>query len=126
MKTLPIVLVTVMTSALSPASNASSSEGTRMQEVHYADLDITREPGAERLYKRIRSAAREICGTPGIEQIINASTIRRCAEEATARAVAQVNSPALTRYYEEKNGSAYRDMTDIVAAKKMRPEISSM
>ena len=60
------------------------------------------------------------------EQIMNAHRVRRCAEEATARAVAQVNSPALTRYYEEKNGSAYRDMPDIVAAKKMRPDISSM
>lgn len=126
MKTLPIVLVTVMTSALSPSGNASSSEETRKQEVHYADLDITREPGAERLYKRIRTAAREICGTPGIEQIINASRVRRCAEEATARAIAEVNSPALTRYFEEKNGSAYRDMPDVVAAKKPRPDVSSM
>lgn len=126
MNPLSIVLVTVMSSALSPAGNASSSEEVRAQEVHYSDLDITREAGAERLYKRIRTAAREICGTPGIEQIMNAHRVRRCAEEATARAVAQVNSPALTRYYEEKNGSAYRDMPDIVAAKKMRPDISSM
>lgn len=115
MKTLPIVLVTVLSSALSPSTNAAVQTETRAAEVNYADLDLTNEAGAERLYLRIRSAARSVCGTPGLLQIINVSRIRQCAEDATARAIAEVNSPTLTRYYEEKGGSAYRDMSFSVA-----------
>jgi len=115
MKTLPIVFVSVLTSAISPLSEAAVQPETRSLEVSYADLDLTKEAGAERLYLRIRSAARSVCGTPGLQQIINVSRIRQCAEDATARAIAQVNSPALTRYYEEKGGSAYRDLAFSIA-----------
>lgn len=115
MKTLPIVLVTVLSSALSPSASAAVLAETRATEVSYADLDLTNEAGAERLYLRIRSAARSVCGTPGLLQVINVSRIRQCAEDATARAIAEVNSPMLTRYYEEKGGSAYRDMALSVA-----------
>lgn len=65
--------------------------------VNFADLDVSRSAGAAVLYSRIRSAARDVC-EPAIARESMSRTIR-CMDAAIARAVADVNAPALTSYH---------------------------
>jgi UrcA family protein len=65
--------------------------------VNFADLDLSRDSGVATLYSRISSAAREVC------RPVDLWTERMwsfdCRHNAVARAVADVNSPALTSFY---------------------------
>lgn len=108
MKTLSIVLATVLTSSLAGAAHATTpADGIRRQEVRFADLDLSREAGAETLYQRIRAAARDVCWTPGVLGLLMVTETRHCIEQATARAIADVNAPSLTRYHAARDGAAY-------------------
>jgi UrcA family protein len=88
--------------AVSPASTFAGSFGldeppTRVVKV--GDLDLSQKSGVATLYSRIRSAAREVC-EPLDEVSIKLLRERfDCRQDAVARAVADVNSPALTNYY---------------------------
>lgn len=100
MKTLSIVFAIALTGSLvAPAHAVMPSRDTRQQAVSYADLDLSRDADAETLHRRIRAAARSICWTPGVMEILKISRMRDCADLATAKAVADVNAPALTRYH---------------------------
>jgi UrcA family protein len=71
--------------------------------VNFADLDLSRNAGVAALYLRIKSAAREVC-----EPVDNWSSRMLnsdCRHEAIARAIADVNSPALTSYYRARGGA---------------------
>ena len=68
--------------------------------VKFADLDLTRSPGAAVLYSRIQTAARAVCepaGNTGARDALLLS--RRCTEQAISQAVADVHVPVLTSYY---------------------------
>src|SRR5262245_28863021 len=67
--------------------------------VSYADLDLGRTEGAATLYLRIRTAARSVCAPPSPFSAATVGRALRCADDATARAVADVNAPMLTSYY---------------------------
>ena len=64
----------------------------------YADLNLESEADAAILLGRIESAARKVCG---VKQMLIPmelkSPLHACVEDATARAVADVNAPKLTR-----------------------------
>ena len=68
------------------------------RRVNYADLDLNRSEGAATLYSRIRSAAKYVC-RPGSDNWEWTPSTNRCTEQAIARAVADVNAPALTSYH---------------------------
>ena len=69
--------------------------------VNFADLDLSRDSGVSTLYSRITSAAREVC------RPVDFWTERMwrpdCRDDAVARAVADVKSPALTSFYLARN-----------------------
>jgi len=89
-------------SALATANAASDETPTRL--VHYGDLDLTRMDGVVSLYRRIRSAARDVC-TPVVASDLSALAFaRNCEEHAIAGAVADVNAPLLTSYYRGRTG----------------------
>ena len=72
--------------------------------VNFADLDLNRDTGVATLYARIKSAAREVC-----EPVDNWSSRMLnsdCRHDALAKAIADVNSPALTSYYQARGGAA--------------------
>ncbi|MGH8175487.1 MAG: UrcA family protein [Steroidobacter sp.] len=103
MKTL-IVLTTVLASSLvGVAQAATRADEIRQRVVTFADLDLQQDAGAEKLYWRIRTAAREVCATPGVLGLFMAAERRQCAEQAAARAIADVNAPSLTRYHVGRN-----------------------
>lgn len=97
MNTVPAVLV--LTSPL------QSSAGRQI--VSLMDLNLSSPSDIELLYLRIRAAARDMCCRPDAMLRSDMIELRRLAEEVTARAVAELNAPALTRYYASQGRSAY-------------------
>ena len=66
--------------------------------VEFGDLDLNRDVGVAALYARIRSAAREVCEPLDVWSLRMLRQQFDCRENAIGRAVADVNSPALTAY----------------------------
>jgi UrcA family protein len=90
--------------ALLAASWIGSAQGTttardvQHQAVSYADLNVQSEADAAILLKRIKAAARTVCGlrrgNPMPAEIV--ARLELCAEDATARAIADIDTPLLT------------------------------
>jgi UrcA family protein len=79
-------------SAIATAGSPADSSRT----VGFADLDLTRPAGVAVLYQRIRTAALEVC-RPLLERDLTfAAHSRSCVQDAIARAVDEVNAPALS------------------------------
>ena len=67
----------------------------RSVTVSFRDLDLSSPAGATTLYKRIKSAAKQVCGYEGTD-LISKSIWNGCYTTAIADAVGKVNSPLLT------------------------------
>jgi len=70
--------------------------------VDFGDLDLNHGSGVATLYLRIRSAATEVCDPLDVMLVKLLRERFDCRQDAIARAVADVNSPALTAYYLSK------------------------
>jgi UrcA family protein len=77
------------------------SDNDRAVPVRYADLDLSRADDAAALLSRLRSAAGRACAIDEVRRpgAALSRAMQDCREEAVARAVAQLNSPELTRLY---------------------------
>jgi UrcA family protein len=73
--------------------------------VRYADLDLSRVAGAQTLYKRIKGAARSVCGDQG-RRIEEQQQWKGCYRGTIADAIVKVNSPLLTLLHSGQNGQA--------------------
>lgn len=97
MKTLALV-TTLLIGSLAASANATtttaSTENVRRAVVSFADLDLETQAGATTLLRRITFAARRVCGVydGGLMAIEFRAQLHRCAEQATARAVADVDA----------------------------------
>ena len=67
--------------------------------VRFSDLDIAHADGAAVLYGRISSAAKAICEPLDGRSLDEHRRFQWCVSDAIARAVLQVNQPALTKHY---------------------------
>jgi UrcA family protein len=69
--------------------------------VNYADLDLNRQAGADALFARIRSAARQVCEPVAASVDFRFARAREksCMNKAISDAVADVRSPLLTDIY---------------------------
>jgi len=98
-----LAVAMALLNAVAFASEFGDAPVTRV--VSFAELDLTHSAGVTALYARIRSAAREVCKPKfddrALEHVVST---RLCVEDATARAIADVNLPALTSYYQMKTG----------------------
>lgn len=93
------------------AADTSTVQGLEFAQrtVKYADLDLTRTAGAQPLYSRIRSAARQVCAASFSSREWDAFyATRPCIDQAITRAVADVNSPMLTSYYMARSRQTIR------------------
>lgn len=88
-----LVLATLLTGGIAATAHATAPVRNLPQEVvSYGDLDLQNTADARILVRRIKSAARNVCGlggsfvTPAIQ-----ARLHLCAAEATARALAEVN-----------------------------------
>ena len=89
-------------SALATANAAGDQAPARI--VRYGDLDLTRMDGVITLYRRIRTAARDVCSPLPTSDLIAEAFARNCEERAIADAVADVSAPLLTSYYIGRTG----------------------
>lgn len=92
---------------LSPLSAVAFTVGTigeiPARVVSFSDLDLSRDVGVATLYSRIKSAAREVCDPLDVWTLRLLRQKFDCREDAIGRAVADVNSPALTAYFLTKS-----------------------
>jgi UrcA family protein len=81
-----------------PRANAAD-DGVPTRRVSYADLDITRTPGAKVLYHRIDVAARQVCSVDNRSDLGAFSRQHTCVQDAIDAAVRQVNATALSELH---------------------------
>ena len=72
--------------------------------VKYGDLNVNDAAGAAVLYRRIRTAATQVCDLPGTRDLARLQQVDACVARAVAEAVAAVDKPALTGVYQVKMG----------------------
>ena len=98
MKTTALV-TTLLIGCLAASAHASTTATTETRQavVSFADLDLNTQAGAKMLLTRIKFAARRVCGVydAGLIAMEFRSQLHRCAEQATARAVADVDARAI-------------------------------
>ena len=88
-------------------ANAYADEPGRSETVKFADLNVGTWAGAETLYGRIHAAARRVCDQPSGEM----AAIRTCMTKAESQAIAKVNAPLLTSYYQKRTGLHPQELT---------------
>ena len=98
------------------AARAGEPESTVPHKaVSFRDLNLNSAEGIEVLYKRIRSAAHEVCADP-YRYDLSEFALRPCIADAMSRAIAQVNNPMLTSLYNEKTGKADKKVITLAQA----------
>ncbi len=96
------LLLGLCVAAGAPQARAADVDSER---VGFADLDMSRTAGAERLYHRLQSAARRVCGPSG--RILSRERAReQCTRQALDEAVASVGSPLLASLHDRRTGQA--------------------
>ncbi|HVY66196.1 MAG TPA: UrcA family protein [Gammaproteobacteria bacterium] len=90
------------------AASAAPADGdvvTRSVTLRYDPADLRTPRGADKLLGRIAGAAMRVCDEGGsMAQLIESSSYRNCRHDAIARAVIEVNRPAVTAAYNRHFG----------------------
>lgn len=90
-------------SALADSTAATQSRvtstGAAAIVVHYGDLDLNTDAGSARLYRRIASAARQVCPDEFSRDLATVAASQKCQAVAIATAVQDVHSPMLAQVY---------------------------
>jgi UrcA family protein len=74
------------------------------QVVRYGDLNLERSEGIAVLYRRIASAARQVCWPLQSREPSQMSAWRPCVNSSISRAVTKINVASLTAYANARNG----------------------
>ena len=101
MKTFAIALAALLTGCLAATAQATVPvKSMQEQVVRYGDLNLASQADASTLLGRIKSAARTVCGLrQGMPMPIEIqSRLQACAENATARALADVDASASLKH----------------------------
>ena len=85
------------------SAHADSAEA-RSVVVSTKGLDLSQPADVERLYARLRRAAREVCEPLESRSAVTQTAWRTCKEGALARAVAAVDHPALSKRHFARRG----------------------
>lgn len=90
------------------ANGAAAGQSQQVSvTVSFADLDLSKPAGAQTLYKRIRAAARRVCG-PVDTHVAVRRWSGECFETAIDDAVAKVDRPSLTALHKEDTSRTAR------------------
>ena len=98
--TTPMTIFALAVGLQSP--HAAPPENVPSAVVHFADLDLSRSAGVTVLYQRLQGAAETVCAPLDDRDLPRHMRFKACLLSAISRAVAQVDRPALTAYYEAK------------------------
>jgi UrcA family protein len=88
------------------AGAATSDNDPPSVVVKYSDLSLATDSGVNRLYRRIMSAAREVCPDSPIRDFGMLRQVEACRNQAIARAVRQIDNSRLAALHAShtKNG----------------------
>lgn len=105
--------LTVLASGLvglgaSVAGAATATDEGPAVSVNYSDLNLATEQGTVALYKRIVSAARQVCPANTGPNARLAAEARHCVDQAVARAVRDVQSAKLAELQATRTRKAER------------------
>ena len=67
----------------------------RTEDILFQDLNLTTTAGVDALYRRIHSAAERVCTDSGQSNLAESASAK-CTKDAEARAIKEINLPALT------------------------------
>ena len=81
---------------------ASPQDDVPSMVVAYGDLDLSTAEGTRTLYKRISTAARQVCPFEDSRDLARLALSHACREQAIARAVHDVNSPRLAALHADR------------------------
>ena len=96
---LPVLMAITAIAALPVnATHAENGEIQRSETVRYGDLDLANQPGAITLYRRLHTAAADVCSLPSEGRYSATPDYQRCVQQAMGEAVASVGQPVLTTY----------------------------
>ena len=99
---IPLVFSTAMLLALTlVVSDAFADDQVRTETVKFQDLNVVAPGGVEALYGRIHAAAKRVCSESDKMQQFRADA---CAKKAEAQAIAALDIPELTAFYQIKTG----------------------
>ena len=91
-----VALATLACGHLSVARGATDTQ-KRTETVKFADLDVTTERGADRLYQRLSTAANHVCRDLGDGPLtVTRSERLACESQAVGSAVGIIDTPAVT------------------------------
>jgi len=96
-----LAFTTALMLACVALSTARAGEQVRSETVKFHDLNVNTQSGVEALYGRIHAAAGRVCSESDPILRIGAAS---CARNAEARAVATLDLPQLTAFYQMKTG----------------------
>jgi len=72
--------------------------------VKFADLNLQTPAGVEALYKRIHSAATQVCDSGVQRNLLILASDRKCVATAETQAIEKVHNAALSAFYQRKVG----------------------
>jgi UrcA family protein len=112
-----VILASALAMLGSSLAMADTDEAGRLvQQVKYSDLNLSNQEGAATLYRRLSVAAAHVCAPLRNSVLAAARKHSACVDQAMARAVADVNAPALTEYFTARGG----DITKAVVVASIR------
>ena len=105
-------MLAVSTIMLADATQAAEAgNGPPQQVVSFGDLNLTSSEGVAVLYRRIHSAANEVCAGADTRELVRIAATKACVDSAISQAVAAVNNPMLTSLYLAKTGRTEQQIT---------------
>jgi len=110
-----VMILTAGLVAGTPLTHADTIEDSSPRMlVSAADLDLSQSAGLKAFYGRLRSAAERVCASSDGRDVGRTVAHKRCVSDAIARAVTEVDKPALTAYYRAKIGDRNTESPKIV------------
>jgi UrcA family protein len=96
-----MVAITAGSLSMQTAS-ATSSDATPSVVVKYDETSLTTQAGANDLYRRLETAARQVCPDDSMRDQARRQIGRQCIKETVARAVEHINSQKLAQLLVDK------------------------
>jgi UrcA family protein len=90
---------TATLASLHTAAARAAQDSVPTRVVHFDDLDISKPAGAQKLYRRIEAAARQVCESNVKSDLRTMSREHACYQQAIDNAVRAVNSVTLANLH---------------------------
>jgi UrcA family protein len=102
------VLACACTVAFAAATAHAESQSVQLApsiSVNYTPEDLESEKGVQNVYRKLRKAARRVCGIDGGFLNLSEKTLaQKCVDDTLASAVRKIDRPVLTALHDSSNG----------------------